>query len=122
MQALAARKLRRNGLPIVIASKSRIGRIRRAVCREFILSAGNPILARYPRVKRFQDWQRWSVRWALIEEAVVICSESLRSRPYFDRLSQATDFPDKSLLALVTADKKETTHHSQKPPLGSFSY
>jgi len=52
------------GPGFVVAYKSRIGRIRRAVRRGFILSGGAPILVRhvleraYPRLKRFTaTWQ-----------------------------------------------------------------
>ena len=83
-----ARKLTRNGLPGVIASESRLGRIRRAVRRAFIVSGGKPILARdvleraFPRVKNPTDWQRWSVRRALLKEAVVIARSRFgRGRP-----------------------------------------
>lgn len=69
---------RRNGLPIVIASKSRIGRIRRAVRRGFILSDGAPILTRtvleraYPRLKRFTAWHYLAARRALRQEAIIV--------------------------------------------------
>jgi|SRR4029453_847469 hypothetical protein len=79
---------RRNGLPVVIASESRLGRIRRAVRRAFILSSGKPILASdviaraFPRIIRPQDWHRWSVRRALLKEAVVIGRTRIgRGRP-----------------------------------------
>lgn len=61
-----------------IASKNRIGRIRKSVRRCFIVSDGKPILARdvvaraFPRIERVQDWHRWSVRRALLKDAVVI--------------------------------------------------
>ena len=73
-----ARTHRRNGLPIVIASESRIGRVKRAVRRQFILSDGQPILTRsvleraYPRLSRFTDWHYLAARRALRQEAVVI--------------------------------------------------
>jgi hypothetical protein len=57
---------------------SRMGRIRVAVRRAFIVSNGAPILARdvlvraYPRVKQFQYWHRWSARRALLQVAEVI--------------------------------------------------
>jgi hypothetical protein len=61
-----------------IASEKRLGRILRAARRAFIVSNSEPILARavleraYPRLKQFTDWQRWSVRRALLMEAEVI--------------------------------------------------
>ena len=61
-----------------IASEKRLGRIRVAVRRTFILSDGEPICVgdvlqrAYPRLKRFQDWHRWSVRRALLHDAEVI--------------------------------------------------
>jgi hypothetical protein len=83
-----ARKLTRNGQPAVIASKSRIGRIRRAVKREFILSNGEPILTRsvlersYPRLRRFTWWHYLAARRALRSEAVVVArNRHGRGRP-----------------------------------------
>jgi hypothetical protein len=61
-----------------IASKSRIGRIRRAVRRGFILSDGAPIFVRdvleraYPRLKRFTAWHYLAARRALRKEAIII--------------------------------------------------
>ena len=61
-----------------IASKSRMGRLRIAVRRAFIISNGQPIsiadvLRRaYPRLKRVPCGHRWSVRRALLQDAVVI--------------------------------------------------
>jgi hypothetical protein len=61
-----------------IASKKRLGRIRRAVHRAFILSDGQPILARtvlersYPRLKVFLRGHRRAVWRALLQEAQVI--------------------------------------------------
>jgi hypothetical protein len=69
---------RRGGPGFVVASENRIGRIRRAVRRAFIASDGEPILARavieraFPRVKCPTDWQRWSVRRALLRDAEMI--------------------------------------------------
>ena len=60
-----------------IASK-RIGRIRRSVKREFILSNGHPITIRqvlqrgYPRLRRFTAWHYLAARRALRIEATVI--------------------------------------------------
>jgi hypothetical protein len=69
---------RRNAHLRAIASQKRLGRILRAARRAFIVSNGEPILARavldraFPRVKRPAYWQRWSVRRALLMEAEVI--------------------------------------------------
>jgi hypothetical protein len=66
------------GPGFVIASEKRLGRCKRAVRREFILSDGQPILAcqvidrAFPRIKRVLDWHRWSVRRALIQEAEIV--------------------------------------------------
>jgi hypothetical protein len=71
-----------------IASRKRFGRVKIAVRRCFILSAGKPILARdvlhraFPRVKQFQYWQRWSVRRALLQAGEVIARNRYgRGRP-----------------------------------------
>ena len=62
----------------LIASKSRIGRVKRAVKREFILSDGKPILTRkvleraYPRLSRFTWWHYLAARRALRQEAIVV--------------------------------------------------
>ena len=75
----------RIGYMRAIASKSRIGRIRRAVRRAFILSGGKPILARdvlersYPRLKIFLRGHRRAVWRALRMDAVVI-GRMLRGR------------------------------------------
>src|SRR5512132_2785734 len=83
-----APRLTRKGRFVVIASDSRVGRVKRAVKRAFILSDGKPILASaviamaFPRVKRPTDWQRWSVRRALLQEAVCIARHRRgRGRP-----------------------------------------
>lgn len=61
-----------------IASQKRIGRIKRAVRRQFILSDGEPILTRsvleraYPRLSRFTDWHYLAARRALRQEAVIV--------------------------------------------------
>src|SRR5215831_9839722 len=62
-----------------IASKSRPGaRIRTAVRRAFIVAGNRPILAAeviaraFPRVKKPTDWQRWSVRRALLQVATIV--------------------------------------------------
>ena len=87
-RGLARARTHRNGFPAVNASESRVGRIRRAVRRCFILSGSRPILARavleraFPRVRQFTDWQRWSVRRALLQEAVCIARNRFgRGRP-----------------------------------------
>ena len=70
------------GPGFVIASEKRFGRIRVAVRRAFIVAGDKPITARdvlvraYARAKHYTDWQRWSVRRALLQDAVVRCSQS----------------------------------------------
>lgn len=71
-----------------IASKSRIGRIRRAVKRGFIVSNGQPILVRqvleraYPRLKHFTSWHYLAARRALRHDAIVIARNRFgRGRP-----------------------------------------
>jgi hypothetical protein len=65
----------------LIASKSRLGRVKQAVRREFILSNGRPITARqvlaraYPRLKRFIPWACSAAVWCCRR------SQSLWSRP-----------------------------------------
>ena len=83
-----ARSRRLGGYKIIVASKSRIGRIRRAVKREFILSRGEPILTRsvlersYPRLRRFTWWHYLAARRALRQEAEVIARQRFgRGRP-----------------------------------------
>jgi hypothetical protein len=62
----------------IIASKPRIGRIKLAVRREFIISNGRPITIRqvlqrgYPRLRRFTAWHYLAARRALRIEATVI--------------------------------------------------
>jgi len=69
----------------LIASKKRMGRIRRAVRREFILSDGKPILARdvlersYPRLKVFLRGHRRAVWRALCIDAECV-GRMLRGR------------------------------------------
>jgi hypothetical protein len=72
-----ARKLDRIGYMRAIASKSRVGRIRRAVKRCFILSDGSisigDVLRRaYPRLQRFTAWHYLAARRALRKEATII--------------------------------------------------
>lgn len=81
-------RAQRNGYKIVIASGSRIGRIKRAVRRQFILSDGRPILTRsvleraYPRLRRFTDWHYLAARRALRQEAMVVARMRFgRGRP-----------------------------------------
>jgi hypothetical protein len=81
-------KRRRNGLPIVVASKSRIGRIRRAVKREFVVGDNAPIVIgsvlrrAYPRLSRFTSWHYLAARRALRQEAIVIARNRFgRGRP-----------------------------------------
>jgi hypothetical protein len=62
----------------LIASRKRLGRIKLAVRREFILSDGHPITIRqvlqrgYPRLRRFTAWHYLAARRALRREAMVI--------------------------------------------------
>ena len=67
-----------------------MGRLRIAVRRAFIISNGQPIciadvLKRaYPRLKRFPCGHRWSVRRALLQDAVVVGRNCYgRGRPNF---------------------------------------
>ena len=56
---------------MLIASESRIGRIRRSVKRGFIVSDGKPITIRhvlvraYPRLSRFTSWHYLAARRAV---------------------------------------------------------
>jgi hypothetical protein len=72
----------------VISAKSRIGRIRRAIRRAFIVSDGQPlttteILRRaYPRFKCYPSGHRHGLRRALRQEAIAIARMRLgRGRP-----------------------------------------
>jgi hypothetical protein len=72
----------------LIASKSRIGRIKLAARREFIVSNSHPITIRqvlqraYPRLRRFTSWHYLSARRALRSMAVVIARRRYgRGRP-----------------------------------------
>src|SRR5262245_58121158 len=77
------------GKPSVVASKSRIGRIRRAVKREFIVSGGRPILGRqvleraYCRLRRFTTWHYLAARRALRSEGATVIARNRfgRGRP-----------------------------------------
>jgi hypothetical protein len=84
-----AARTQNKGRYVVIASKSRIGRIRRAVRRGFIVSGGKPIVIRqvllraYPRLKRFTSWHYLAVRRTLRKEATIIARNRFgRGRPY----------------------------------------
>ena len=81
-------KRRRNGLPVVIGAKTRMGRVRVAVRRAFIASNGRPILVRevlercYPRLKRFRSRQYDLARMALRRVAVIVARNRFgRGRP-----------------------------------------
>jgi hypothetical protein len=71
----------RKGRGFVIGAKSRIGRIRRAVLRGFIVSDGQPITVRnvlercYPRQRRFRSRQYDLARCALRRVAVIIARQ-----------------------------------------------
>lgn len=79
----------RSGRGFVIASDSRVGRIRRCVKRAFIVSNGELITVRdvlaraYPRLRRFNDWHRWSCRRALLLEGATAIARMrfTRGRP-----------------------------------------
>ena len=67
----------RNGYMRAIASKSRVGRVRRAVKRCFILggdmiSIGDVLRRAYPRLQRFSAWHYLAARRALRKEATII--------------------------------------------------
>jgi hypothetical protein len=70
-----------------IASKSRVGRVRRAVKRCFIVSDGmisiGDVLRRaYPRLQRFSAWHYLAARRALRKEATIIARNRRgRGRP-----------------------------------------
>jgi hypothetical protein len=70
-----------------IASKSRIGRIRRAVKRCFILggdmiSIGDVLRRAYPRLQRFSSWHYLAARRALRKEATIVGRKRFgRGRP-----------------------------------------
>jgi hypothetical protein len=81
-------RAQRSGQRFVIASDSRIGRIRRAVKRAFIVDGElitvRDVLARaYPRLRRFNDWHRWSYRRALLSEGATTVARMrfTRGRP-----------------------------------------
>jgi hypothetical protein len=80
-----ARSRRRNGLPIVVGAKTRMGRVRVAVRRCFIVNGGEPILVRdvlqrcYPRRRQFRSRQYDLARAALRRVAVIV-ARNLRGR------------------------------------------
>jgi hypothetical protein len=82
-----ARTHSRNGYMRAIASKSRIGRIRRAVKRCFILggdmiSIGDVLRRAYPRLQRFSSWHYLAARRALRKEATIVGRKRFgRGRP-----------------------------------------
>jgi hypothetical protein len=83
-----ARTHRRNGLPVVIGAKTRMGKVRVSVRRCFIVSNGQPILVRdvlercYPRGKRFRSRQYDLARQALRRVAVIVARNRFgRGRP-----------------------------------------
>jgi hypothetical protein len=88
LQNILAPTRQRSRRPNVIASENRVGRIRRAVRRAFVAGDGNLITARdvlqraFPRIQRAQDWHRWSVRRALLQEAICVARNRFgRGRP-----------------------------------------
>jgi hypothetical protein len=79
---------RRKGNPYLIPAKSRMGRIRRAVSRCFILSNGEPITTRavleraYPRERRFKTWHYLGAYLALRKVALAVARKRHgRGRP-----------------------------------------
>jgi hypothetical protein len=80
--------LTRRGRGFVIASDSRLGRIKRQVRRAFIANNGRPLTTGellplcYPRLKRFDDWHRWSVRRALLQLAERVGRRMGRGLPF----------------------------------------
>jgi hypothetical protein len=67
----------RKGPGFVIASQNRVGRIIRAVKREFIVNGElirtrDVLLRAYPRVKRFTAWHYLAARRALRKEATIV--------------------------------------------------
>jgi len=82
---MRAPMLTRKGAPIVVGAKTRMGKVRVAVRRCFVLSDGQPILVRdvlercYPRAKRFRSRQYDLARQALRRVATIV------ARNRFDR-------------------------------------
>jgi hypothetical protein len=72
---------------LVIAARPREGRIQRAVRRCFVAGSGKPRCSAdflrwaYPRLDRYQGWQRWSVRRALLKYAIPVGRGSGRGCP-----------------------------------------
>lgn len=67
----------RKGRGFVIASQNRVGRIIRAVKREFIIKGDliqtrDVLLRAYPRLKRFTAWHYLAARRALRKEATIV--------------------------------------------------
>lgn len=80
-----ARTRSHKGRHVVIGAKSRMGRVRVATRRCFVVSRGQPILVRdvlmrcYPRQKRFRSRQYDLARCALRRVAIVV-ARRLRGR------------------------------------------
>jgi len=73
----ACTRAQRSGRGFVIASQKRVGRIIRAVKREFIIKGElirtrDVLLRAYPRVKRFTAWHYLAARRALRKEATIV--------------------------------------------------
>jgi hypothetical protein len=86
--ARSARAHNRNGNLLLKGAKSRMGKVRVAVRRCFIVSDGQPILVSdvlrrcYPRVKRFRSRQYDLARQALRRVAVIVArNRHGRGRP-----------------------------------------
>jgi hypothetical protein len=67
----------RKGNPFLIASQNRVGRVIRAVKREFIVKGEfirtrDVLLRAYPRLKRFTAWHYLAARRALRKEATIV--------------------------------------------------
>jgi hypothetical protein len=87
-RCMSARTRTSRGRRLVIASETRLGRIKRQVRRAFIASNGRPLTTGellpicYPRLTRFQDWHRWSVRRALLPLAIKVGRRMGRGLPF----------------------------------------
>jgi len=67
----------RKGNPFLIASQNRVGRVIRAVKREFVVKGElirtrDVLLRAYPRLKRFTAWHYLAARRALRKEATIV--------------------------------------------------